>query len=154
MPASREELAFDLSRSAIEQQEKRQGELRSRAATVLAAASIAGSVLAGQAVKGGALDGFGVAAVASYLGCVSATLYVLLPHELILEFRGSVALELALEEDADLPSTMRAVTGWLEEFHAENRRVLRKLGWAYTRACFLLGLEILLWTASYGDRLL
>jgi hypothetical protein len=130
VPASIEELAFDLSRSAIEQQEKRQGELRARAATVLAAGSIAGSFLAGQAVKDGTLDGFGLAAIAAYLGCVVTSIYVLLPHELVLEFRGSVALDLALETEADLPSTLRAVTGWLEDFHDANRRVLRRLGQA------------------------
>jgi hypothetical protein len=109
VPASLEELAYDLSRSAIEQQEKRQAELRSRAATMLAAASIAGSFLAGQAVKAGTLDGFGVCAVLSYLGCVASSLYVLLPHQLVLEFRGSVALQLALDARADLAATFRAV---------------------------------------------
>ncbi|MEA2431194.1 MAG: hypothetical protein QOI19_1667, partial [Thermoleophilaceae bacterium] len=131
-----------------------QAELRARAATVLAAGSIAGSLLAGRAAKGGTLDGFGLAAIAAYLGCVATSLYVLLPHELVLEFHGSVALDFAVEREADLPSTLRAVTGWLEEFHDTNRVVLRRLGRAYTAICILLGLEIVLWTASYGDRLL
>jgi hypothetical protein len=61
-------------------------------------------------VRDGRLDGYGLAAIAAYLGCFVTSLYVLLPHELVLEFRGSVAV--------------------------------------------LLGLEIVLWTASYGDRLL
>jgi hypothetical protein len=153
MPASLEELAFDLSRGAIEQQEKRQAELRSRAATMLAAASIAGSFLGGQAVKAGTLDEFGFGAIATYLGCVAASLYVLLPHGLVLDFRGGVALDFAIRSDADLPSTLRAVAGWLDRFHQANRRVLKRLDLAYAITCLLLGAEISLWTASYAGRL-
>jgi hypothetical protein len=70
MPSSLEELAFDLSRAAIEQQERRQAELRSRAATVLAAASVAASFLAGQTIRGGDHRSVLVAlAIAAYLGC-------------------------------------------------------------------------------------
>jgi hypothetical protein len=153
MPTSLEELAFDLSRSAIDAQEKRQAELRARAATVLAAASVAGSFLGGQAVKVGALDGLGLAALATYLACVATSLYVLLPHGLVLDFQGSVALDFAFRSEADLPTALRAVAGWLDRFHERNRRVLKRLDLAYAITCLLLGSEILLWIASYAGRL-
>jgi hypothetical protein len=69
----------------------------------------------------------------------------------VLEFRGSVALKQAEDSDADLPATLRAVTDWLEDYHESNRNVLDRIGGAYAAACGFLALEIVLWTASYGD---
>lgn len=131
----------------------RQGELRSRAATILAAASIAGSFLAGQAATRHQLGVLGVLAVAAYLVCVAATLYVLLPHELVLEFSGRVALEQAEQADAELDELQQAVAVWLDSFHEANRPVLERLGRGYALACLALGAEIVLWTLSFASRL-
>jgi len=125
MAASVQELAFDLSRSSLGEQEKRLSDLRTRAGTVLAAASIAGSFLA---TKHGTLDTTAVLAIVSYVACVGAAIYVLLPHELVLEFRGSVVAEIADQVGGGLPSAYAAVTEWLEAFHARNREKLDELG--------------------------
>jgi hypothetical protein len=153
MAATREELAFELSRAAIEHQEKRRTELRSRAGTVVAAASIAASVLTAQAGRGVDLDVFGAAAVIAFVACIATSLYVLLPHELVLEFRGTVLLDQTDRADADLRGIHRTVTEWLDEFHQRNAAVLDRLTSAYTVGCASLGAEIVLWTLSYGDRL-
>lgn len=155
MPVTLEELAFDLSRAAIEQQERRQAELRSRAATVLAAASIAASVLAAQVSARGRDDhvALTILAIGAYLGCVIATIYALLPHRLTLELRGSVALDLGSEADVEVDDALRVATRWLEALHDQNLEPLRRIGRAYGLGCALLGAEILLSTASYGTNL-
>ncbi|MEA2449034.1 MAG: hypothetical protein QOG63_966 [Thermoleophilaceae bacterium] len=152
MPVSVEELAYDLSRDAIDQQQKRQAELRSRAATVLASASIAGSFLANQAGTRH-LGLLATLAVIAYLLCASATLYVLVRHGLVVEFRGTVALAEADERNADAAMLQRAITKWLDGFHELNRRKLGRLRGAYALSVALLGAEIVLWTASYADKL-
>ena len=96
---------------------------------------------------------FAIAAVASYLGCVAATLWVLLPHELVLEFSGSVVLEEADRSEADLEALQRVATRWLDNLHEHNRSVLKRIGHVHAAACVALGAEIVLWTASYGDKL-
>lgn len=89
MLASVAEAAYELALRAIEQQEKRLAELRSRSGTLLAAASIAASVLGAQVARSGSLEPFAALAILAYVGCVLATLYVLAEHRLVLEFRGS-----------------------------------------------------------------
>jgi hypothetical protein len=138
-------LAFELSRGSLSEQEKRLSELRSRAGTVLAAASIAGSFLA---TKHGEIDTTAALAIVAYVVSVTTAIYVLLPHELVLEFRGSVVNETEQEIGGGLEAAYEAVTGWLEEFHAHNRSKLEALGRWYTASCAALGVEVVLWTLS------
>lgn len=87
------------------------------------------------------------------VACVGAAVYVLLPHELVLEFRGSVVNELEYERGGGLDAAYEAVTEWLEDFHESNAGTLRGLGRWYTIACAALGVEVLLWTLSITDTL-
>lgn len=96
MPSTVSEAAYDLALRPIEQQEKRLGEIRTRGGTLVAAASIAASVLGAQAARTGELELLGAAAIVAYVICVLAALYVLLPHQLVLEFRGSVLYSAAV----------------------------------------------------------
>jgi hypothetical protein len=145
MPDSVGHLAFELSRDSVTEQEKRLSDLRSRAGTILAAASIAGSFLA---TKQGAVDTTAVLAIIAYVACVSAAIYVLLPHELVLEFRGSVVNKIEEELGGGLEAAYEAVTGWLEDFHRDNRAKLDVLGRWYTASCAALAIEVVLWTLS------
>jgi hypothetical protein len=120
-------------------------DLRTRAGTILAAASIAGSFLA---AKNGSIDTPAVLAIIAYVACVGAAVYVLLPHELVLEFRGSVVNDLEYQRGGGLDAAYEAVTEWLEDFHDSNAGTLRALGRWYTIACAALGVEVLLWTLS------
>jgi hypothetical protein len=139
------QLAFDLTRSSLSEQEQRLADLRSRSGTVLAAASIAGSFLATQ---NGDVDTFAALAIVAYLFCVGAAVYVLLPHALVLEFRGSVVTELDAQLGGGLDAAYEAVTEWLEQFHEENRSKLDLLVRWYTASCAALGAEVVLWTVS------
>lgn len=146
MPASVSELAYDLSRDALREQERRLGDLRSRAGTLLAAASIAGSFLAAQH---GSLDAATVLAVLAYVCCAGSAVFVLLPHTLTLEFRGSIVSDLARSlGTSDVERAMEGVTEWLEDFHEDNRGKLDTLGRWYAASCGFLGVEVLLWTLT------
>jgi hypothetical protein len=139
------QLAFDLTRSSLSEQEKRLADLRSRSGTILAAASIAGSFLA---TKNGNVDTTAALAIVAYVLCVGSALYVLLPHALVLEFRGSVVTELEAELGGGIDAAYDAVTEWLEEFHEANRDKLSALGRWFTASCGALGAEVVLWTLS------
>jgi hypothetical protein len=106
-----------------------------------------------RAHTGLSIDTPAVLAIVAYVACVGAAVYVLLPHELVLEFRGSVVNELEYERGGGLDAAYEAVTEWLEEFHESNAGTLRGLGRWYTIACAALGAEVLLWTLSITDTL-
>lgn len=145
MANSVQHLAYELTRGSLSEQEQRLSDLRTRAGTILAAASIAGSFLA---ARNGSIDTPTVLAIVAYLACVGAAIYVLLPHELVFEFRGSVVTDLERDHGGGLEAAYGAVTEWLEEFHESNAGSLRMLGRWYTSACAALGAEVVLWTLS------
>jgi hypothetical protein len=146
MPASLAETGYELSLKAIEEQENRLGDLRGRTGTLLAAASLAASFLGGQSIRTGELRFLGVLAIVAYLGCVAASIKVLLPHRLVLSFRGSVLLQAAREAAVvELEDALEAAMGWIESFIEANRSELEGLTRWYTAACLALGLEIVLW---------
>lgn len=153
MPATIAEAAYDLALRAIEQQERRLNELRGRGGTLVAAASIAASVLGAQAVRTGSLEALAALAIVAYVCCVLSTLYVLLPHKLVLEFRGCVLFEFARAADASDDEALRTAADWIEEFHESNRDELARLGRWYSAAVIAVGIEIVLWTISVGDNL-
>jgi hypothetical protein len=73
-------------------------------------------------------------------------LRVLLPHRLVLAFRGSVLLKAAREATvADVDQALEATTDWIERFVEGNRAQLDGLSRWYTAACLALGAEIVLW---------
>ena len=145
MADSVQHLAYELTRGSLSEQQQRLSDLRTRAGTILAAASIAGSFLA---AKNGSIDTPAIAAIIAYVACVGAAVYVLLPHELVLEFRGSVVNDLEYERGGGLDAAYIAVTEWLEDFRDSNAGTLQALGRWYTAACAALGVEVLLWTLS------
>lgn len=154
MAATIEEMAYDLSLHAVGQQESRANELRSRTGTLLAAAAVTASFFGAQAVAAHDLDAPGVLALLAFLCTVAAGLVVLLPHSLVLEFRGSVVLEAARAAEAELSDAYEAATAWIEEFHESNSRTLERLARWYTPALIAVGVEIVLWTVSVSDNLL
>jgi hypothetical protein len=146
VPSSIAKLGYELSLKAIEEQESRLGDLRGRAGTLLAAASIAASFLGGQSIRAGDLSIVGALALVAYLVCVGACIKVLLPHRLVLAFRGSVLVKAAREAAvADVDEALVAAMDWIERFVDGNRGQLDQLGRWYTIACLALGTEIVLW---------
>jgi hypothetical protein len=161
--ATIEELALEITRSALQQQDERLGELRSRTANLLAAATIAGSFLGAQALRSGHLNAAAVCALAAYAGCIACCLFVLLRHEVALEFRGSRVLAAAavvreeldaqgLDDSVDDAAVTRdahaAVNTWIEQSLARNESVFARLGRYYSAAVVILGVEIAAWIIS------
>ncbi len=145
MPDPVRQLAFEFSRTALAEQENRLRDLRSRAGTLLAAASIAGSFLA---TKQGDVDTTALLAILAYVASVGTAVYVLLPHALVFEFRGSVITDLEQELGGGVDTVYPAVTEWLEVFHEENSAKLQTLTRWYTASCVAVGVEVVLWTLS------
>jgi hypothetical protein len=135
-------LAVELSRSTMRDQADRLRDLRTRTGMLLASASIAGSF---SGATRGVLDTYAVCALFAYLICVGACLYVLMPHTLATEFRGSVLLKTAHEADATDQEAYEAVVPWIEQVRDENAIKLDDLTRWYAVGAVALGFEVTLW---------
>ncbi len=134
-------LAYELSRSALRDQADRLGDLKNRAGTLLAAASIAGSFLG---VTQGSVNTTAVLALVAYRVSVGTAVYTLLPHELTTEFRGTALLRVVREVD----EAYEATVGWLERIRGKNVAELDRLAKWYVASAVALGVEVILWTLS------
>jgi hypothetical protein len=129
----------------VKDQADRLSDLRTRAGTLLAAASISGSFLG---VKHGTLDTITVLALIAYFVNVGAVIYTLLPHELVTEFRGTVLLQIADDVRATDDEAYETTVGWIEDHRAGNARVLDRLTRWYVVAAGALGVEVVLWIVA------
>jgi hypothetical protein len=138
-------LALELSRSAVQDQADRLSDLRTRAGTLLAAASISGSFLG---VTHGTLDTVAILALVAYLVSVGAAIYTLLPHKLSTEFRGTVLLRDSRKVEATDEEAYESAVRWLEVTRGENAAVLDDLTRWYVVAAVALGVEVVLWIVA------
>jgi hypothetical protein len=138
-------LALELSRSAVQDQADRLSDLRTRAGTLLAAASISGSFLG---VTHGTLDTVAILALVAYLVSVGAAIYTLLPHKLSTEFRGTVLLRDSRKVEATDEEAYESAVRWLEVTRGENAGVLDDLTRWYVVAAVALGVEVVLWIVA------
>lgn len=148
MADSIEQLSFELTASALAEQERALSGLRTRAGTVLAAASIAGSFLAVNAGHG-SLHAWGVLAMISFVSCVGSAVWILLPHELVFAFYGQALLA---DDDQrglhDMTEAYRAVGVWLEQHLEANGDEIAGLSGWLAASCALLAIEVIAWTIS------
>jgi hypothetical protein len=143
-----EELSFRLTTDALAEQERALNALRTRAGTVIAAASVSGSFL-GAKVGHGSLGGWGVAALITFVLCVGSAIYVLLPHQLVFAFRGQALLAASDHEGVDqIEEAYRAAGLWIEPYLGSNRATIATLSTWFTLSCMLLATEIVFWTIS------
>jgi hypothetical protein len=148
MTDSIERLSFELTLGAVAEQERAVTGLRSCAGTVLGAASIAGSFL-GARLGGRSLDAWGALATVSFALCFGSAIWVLVPRDLGLSFRGQgLTADGETEPGVDLAEGYRAACRWIEsQLELNGRKIDRLSGWL-TISCGLLATEILLWTIS------
>ncbi len=146
-----EELSFQLTADALAEQERALTALRTRAGTVVAAASISGSFLGTKAAHG-SLDVWAVLALIAFVLCVGAAVFVLLPHKLVFAFRGEALLA---ESDhrgvSDVAEAYRAAGIWMEPHLDTNGEKSARLSSWFTASCALLTAEIILWTVSLAS---
>jgi hypothetical protein len=148
MAASIEQLSFELTASALAEQERTLHGMRVCAGTVIGSGSIASSFLGARAVSG-PLDSWSVLGTAMFVLCFLAAVWVLAPHEMVFAFAG---MDLLVESDArrtsDVSEGYRAAGRWIEPHLRANWRTLDRLANWLTLSCLLLGVEIVAWTMS------
>lgn len=148
MAESIEQLSFELTASALAEQERALSGLRARAGTVLAAASIAGSFL-GAKTSHGSLGVSGVLAMFSFALCVGSAIWILLPHALVFAFRGEALLA---ESDhlgtQTVTDAYRSAGIWIEPHLDANRNKIAGLSSWLAVSCALLAAEVILWTIN------
>jgi hypothetical protein len=141
-----EQLSFELTTSALAEQERALSGLRARAGTVLAAASIAGSFF-GAKTSHGSLGVWGLVAMVSFALCVGSAIWVLLPHAFVFAFRGKALLA---ESDhggaSNVMDAYRTAGIWVEPHLEANRRKFVSLSECLAASCVLLVAEVVLWT--------
>jgi hypothetical protein len=148
MAQSIEQLGFELTADALAEQERALSGLRTRASTVLAAASIAGSFL-GAKNGHGSLDAWGIMAMISFILCVGGALWVLLPHRLVFALDGKALLaEGDHQQTDDVTAAYRAIGTWIEPHLRANHDKIAWLADCLSMSCALLAAEIILWTLS------
>jgi len=149
--ASIEELSFQLTAEALAEQERAVNALRTRAGTVIAAASISGSFL-GAKVNHGSLDAWAILALLAFVLCLGCAIWVLLPHELVFAFRGEALLAVSDHEGVeDVTEAYRAAGIWIEPFLDANREKIGSLSTWFTASCAMLAIEVILWTLSVAS---
>jgi hypothetical protein len=151
MAQSIEQLSFELTAGALAEQERALAGLRTRAGTVLAAASIAGSLLGAEAGRS-ALNAWGALGLISFVLCLGSAMWVLMAHELVFAFDGQTLLaDSDRRQTADIADAYRAAGAWIECHVDFNRDEIARLSGWLTVSGLLLTAEIVLWTLSIVD---
>ncbi|HTB70268.1 MAG TPA: hypothetical protein VK707_04755 [Solirubrobacteraceae bacterium] len=148
MTDSIERLSFELTASALLEQERALTRLRSGAGAVLGAASIAGS-LWGTRAAGHSLDAWALLATLAFALCSASAIWALLPRDLTLWFNGDALLAAGdVRGLHDVADGYRTACDWIEPYIEVNRRTLDRLASWLTVACILLAAEVVLQTIS------
>jgi hypothetical protein len=148
MAQSIEQLSFELTAGALAEQERMLAGLRTRAGTVIAAASIAGSFLGAEAGRG-TLNAWAVLGLASFVLCLGCAMWVLTAHELLVGFDGQLLLAASDHgRTTDISDAYRAVCAWIEHRLVFNRNKIARLSAWLSASSLLLAAEIVLWTIS------
>lgn len=157
MPPRFEEIAYELSRTALADQASLMADLRSRAATLVAAQALVASFLGDAATDGGSLGPWGWAAVGSLLlGLLLATVIVApwkMAYSLDLhEIHSDLRKVAAREAEARTLYWLETVSLLHQERQLHNRRAVDRL----TRLSAALGVvttvQSLLWIVAIGVR--
>ena len=148
MAESIEQFSFELTASALAEQERTLKGLRARAGTVLAAASIAGSFF-GAKTSHGSIDVWGAVGIIAFALSVGSAIWVLLPHTFVFAFRGATLLA---ESDhrgvSNVTEAYRTAGIWIEPHLDVNGSKIAGLSSWLAVSCTLLAAEVILWTLS------
>jgi hypothetical protein len=143
-----EQLSFELTASALAEQERAAAGMRMCASTVIGAASVAGSFLGANAAHS-ALGAWSVLALISFGICVGSAIWVLGPHSFTFAFRGEAVLAaIGVEWERDMREPYRATGAWIEELVDDNAQKLADLSVWLRLSCAALAAEIVFWTLS------
>jgi hypothetical protein len=146
---STEEIVYDETVRAIEQQPHLLNELRSRAAVVLAASGVIGGVVGKAANDSGGIGAAGGIAVVLLVAVACLCVWVLLPKWDQWKFVSSAAILLADHVDVptrnDPQKLYRFLAEELERGYDHNERKLKSLYQRFWWACVLLTVDVGMW---------
>lgn len=154
-PESAYKLAYDEAVRALQQQQSRLDNLRTRAGILLSAAAIATSFLGGKALEGRTPTAWGWAAVGMFLALSAVALSILWPWD---EWRFAVGIRELIQdyiESAEpLPTTAihRDLALHMEDSYFENEVGLKRLIWSFRIASVLLSAEVIAWIIDIAAR--
>jgi hypothetical protein len=140
-----------ISVRALSEQAAALNELRSRAGTLLAAASLVASVLGSQALHRVGFDAWTVAALGALSVTLVACIFVLWPRDgLIFSLSGPEVYENLFEFST--PEIHRRLAYWVQEFRANNQAAIG--GWfgltnAYRLAAVATVVQVILWGGAF-----
>jgi hypothetical protein len=143
MPGTVEDIAYDESIRALDQQYLALSNLRARAGTVVAGASLVASFLGAPALKaGGSVLAVGIAVLA-LLAVLSLCGAILWPYAF--EFRLSARVILEDHAISSPPTEVARLKGYLaltlERHHQRNERIINSLHNALACSLVFLGIE-------------
>jgi hypothetical protein len=149
MAVSIEEPSYQPTADALAEQERSLSGLRTRAGTVLAAASISGSFLGAKA-NHGSLDVFAALALGAFVLCLARAIWILLPHHLVFAFRAETRCSRERPPGACMTS-LRPIAPLGSGSSPSSTRTAtesRLCPTWFTISGALLALEVILWTVS------
>jgi hypothetical protein len=151
MPETREELAVDLSRALLTEQQTTGTQLRDRASKILQAASVVIPVSAIAVSNGppGTLIPFGFAAL-SYAYSAFSSVRALIPQTFKQGVKGSVLLKQAKDSGASLPQMQESAAEHLDHCFERNEAAIDSVAGHVERAIVGLAVEIIALAVALG----
>ena len=149
-----EPVAADLSREALQEQERVLKDLRGSAASLITASCLIASFLGAQALQAGGLEVLAILALSAFFLAVASSLVVLLPNSSdAFGFLGSPFYGYFYENPDEAAEADLTLASWRDGLWQKNRQRLRKLYWYFRAACLFLVTETVLWAVHLGANL-
>jgi hypothetical protein len=145
------ERSYESAVRALDLQERSIEQLRSRAGTVLGAASVTASFLGAQTIqRANGLGVLGVLALLSLASSICASVYVLLPKR---DFVFSINAPRAYEVLYGIEPTEaeRRLIYWLEEYWTSNEEKIETMGQYFFLAAVALIMQFVFWSWALAD---
>lgn len=142
---SLEETIYEMATRALDHQERRVSDLRTRTSALLAAASLTASFLGATAIKHSGLGAFSIVALAALVVTSGLALAVLWPARLLFAISPE-AMYAELYEDRDDPSVfLRRASNALHAAHEANGVRLDWRDLLFRLGTLMLGIQTLAW---------
>ncbi len=149
MATGLEQLAYDLSMRALNQQENLLTEVRARTGLLLAATAVATSLLGGRALDDGERTVLDLLAIALALVSLVLSVYVLAPkRDLTFALDGPAAYEYFTAGQATLVEAHRDLAYWNREAWEENQVIIDSMIRFFKWSCYTLVAAVVLWSAG------
>jgi hypothetical protein len=142
-----QELTYELSLGALNQQESSLNELRSRTGVLLAATAIAIALLGGRVLDDGARTAIDLAGVALAIFSFLLSVFVLAPKSrYVVTIDAAAVHEYFKQQKVDVSEAMEALVYSNREVWEENQVTIDGLVRAFRWACLSLVAAVGLWT--------